>query len=118
MYFTSDKKRSVKRNCLSFDESQNFDQIYLKGPISYGSVERLQAQRKLPLGKVQSYSETKPSFTKYRSIRLKFPKLIVFVKDNNEIRSLDVVRVDKLSKYNSNFKYLLVAVNCLSDNNY
>ena len=59
------KKRPVRRKGLSFNETKNLEQLYLKGPASYGS--------KLPLGKVQPYSETKPSFTKYRSIRLKFP---------------------------------------------
>ena len=90
------------------------DQFYLKGPASYGSIKRLQTQRKLPIGKVLSYLETKPSFTKYRSIRLKFPRLKVFVKDINEIWSLDLAHVDKLAKYNRNIKYLLVAVDFLS----
>ena len=90
------------------------DQLYLKGPASYGSAKRLHTQSKLPLGKVQSYLETKPSFTKYRSILLKFPRLKVFVKDINEIWSLDLAHVDKLAKYNRNIKYLLVAVDCLS----
>ena len=58
--------------------------------------------------------ETKPSFTKYRSIRLKFPRLKVFVKDINEIWSPDLAHIDKLAKYNRNKKYLLVAVDCLS----
>ena len=90
------------------------DQLYLKGPASYGSIKRLQTQSKLPIGKVLSYLETKPSFTKYPSIRLKFPRLKVFVKDINEIWSLDLAHVDKLAKYNRNIKYLLVAVDCLS----
>ena len=58
--------------------------------------------------------ETKPSFTKYRPIRLRFPRLKVIVKDINEIWSVDLADVDKLAKYNRNVKYLLVAVDCLS----
>ena len=38
----------------------------------------------------------------------------VFVKDINEIWSLDLAQVDKLAKYNRNIKNLLVAVDCLS----
>ena len=98
----------------SFPEVKKMDQFYLKGPASYGSIERLRTQSKLPIGKVQSYLETKPSFTKYRSIRLKFPRLKIFVKDINEIWSLDLAHVDKLAKYNRNIKSLLVAVDCLS----
>ena len=108
------KKRPVRRCGLSFPEVKKLDQLYLKGPASYGSIKRLQTQSKLPIGKVLSYLETKPSFTKYRSIRLKFPRLKVFVKDINEIWSLDLAHVDKLAKYNRNIKYLLVAVDCLS----
>ena len=78
------KKRPVKGNGLS-SEVKRLEQLYLKGPASYGSRKRLHIQSKLPLAKVQSYLETKPSFTKYRSIRLKFPRLKVFVKDINKI---------------------------------
>ena len=108
------KKRPVKRNGLSSPEVKCFDHIYLKGPASYGSTKRLYTESKLPLGKVQSYLETKPSFTKYRSILSKFPRLKVYVKDINEIWSLDLAHVVKLATYNRNIKYLLVAVDCLS----
>ena len=78
------QKRPVKRNCLSSPELKRLEQFYLKGPASYGSTKRLHTQSKLPLGKLQSYLETKPYFTKYRSIRFKFPRLKVFVKEINE----------------------------------
>ena len=48
------------------------------------------------MAKVRSFLETKPSFTKYRSIRLKFPRLRVVIKDINEIWSLDLAHVDKV----------------------
>ena len=79
------KKRPVKRNGLSSPEVKHLNQLYLKGPTSYGSTKRLHTQSKLPLGKAQSYLETKPSFTKYRSILSKFPRLNVFVKEINKI---------------------------------
>ena len=68
----------------------------------------------MSMAKVRSYLEAKPSFTKYRSIRSRFPRLKVIVKDTNEIWSLDLAHVDKLAKYNRDVKYLLVAVDCLS----
>ena len=58
--------------------------------------------------------ETKPSFTKYRSRGVRFPRLKVIVNDLNEIWSVDLAFVDKFAKYNSGVKYLLVAVDCLS----
>ena len=90
------------------------DQLYLKGPASFTNPTRLKIQSKLSFGKVKTYLKTKPPFTKYRPIRLRFPRLKVIVKDINEIWSVDLAYVDKLAKYNTNFKYLLVAVDCIS----
>ena len=64
--------------------------------------------------KVKVYLETKPSFTKYRSRLLRLPRPKVIVNDLNEIWSVDLAFADKLAKYNSGVKYLLVAVDCLS----
>ena len=64
--------------------------------------------------KVKMYLETKPSFTKYRSRRLGFPKLKVIFSDLNKIWSVDLAFNNKLAKYNSVVKYLLVAVDCPS----
>ena len=60
------------------------------------------------------YLETKPSFTKYRSRRLRFPRLKVIVNDLNEIWFVDLAFVDKLAKYTRGVKYLLVVIDCLS----
>ena len=64
--------------------------------------------------KVKTCLETKPSFNKYRSRRLRFPRLKVIVNDLYDIWFVDLAFVDKLAKYNSGVKYLLVAVDCLS----
>ena len=78
------------------------------------AVDCLHAQSKISMAKVRSYLESKPSFTKYRSIRSRFPRLKVIVKNINEIWSLDLAHVDKHAQYNWDVKYLLVAVDCLS----
>ena len=90
------------------------DRLYSKGPASFGGSKRLQDLSKLPMAKVKKYLETKPSFTKYRSQWLNFPRLKVIVNDLNEILSLDLAHVDKLANYNRNVKFFLVAVDCLS----
>ena len=46
------KKRPVKRNGLSSPEVKRLEQLYLKGPASYGSTKSLHTQSKLLLGKV------------------------------------------------------------------
>ena len=109
------KKRAKRKNGIpSSSERKSLEHLYSKGPASFGSPKRLHTQSRMSMAKVRSYLETKPSFTKYLSIRLKFPRLRVTVKDINEIWSLDLAHVDKLAKYKRDVKYLLVAVDCLS----
>ena len=109
------KKRPIrKRGLVSSSKRKTLEQLYSRGPASFGSSKRLQEHSKLSLAKVKSFLDTKPSFTKYRSIRMQFPRLKVIVKDINEIWSLDLAYVDNLAKYNRDVKYLLVAVDCLS----
>ena len=107
-------KTRVEKTGLSIDDVKKLDNLYLKGLASFGNAKRLQNLSKLSMKKVKMYLETKPSFTKYRSRRLRFPRLKVIVNDLNEIWSVDLAFVDKLAKYNSDVKYLLVAVDCLS----
>ena len=64
--------------------------------------------------KVKLYLEIKPSFTKYRSRRLRFPRLKIVVNNLNEIWSIHLAFDDRLRKYSSGVKYLLVAVDSLS----
>ena len=107
-------KTRVENTGLSIDDVKKLDNLYLKGPASFGNAKRLQNLSKLSMKKVKMFLETKPSFTKYRSRRLRFPSLKVIVNDLNEIWSVDLAFVDKLAKYNRGVKYLLVAVDCLS----
>ena len=107
-------KTRVEKTGLSIDDVKKLDNLYLKGPASFGNAKRLQNLSKLSINKVKMYLETKPSFTKYRSRRLRFRRLKVIVSDLNEIWSVDLAFVDKLAKYNSGVKYLLVAVDSLS----
>ena len=107
-------KTRVEKIGLSTNDKKKLDNLYLKGPASFGNAKRLQNLSKLSMKKVNMYLETKPFFTKYRSRRLRFPRLKVIVNDLNEIWSVDLAFVDKLAKYNSGVKYLLVAVDCLS----
>ena len=80
------KKRPIrKRGLVSSSERKILEQLYSKGPASFGRSKRLQKHSKMSLTKVKSDLDTKPSFTKYRSIRMQFPRLKVIVKDINEI---------------------------------
>ena len=59
--------------------------MYLKGTALFGNPTRLKTQSELSFGKVKIYLEIKPSSTKYRPIRLRFPRLKEIVKDIHEI---------------------------------
>ena len=107
-------KTRVEKTGISIDDVKKLDNLFLKGPASFGNAKRPQILSKLSMKKEKMYLETKPSFTKYRSRRLRFPWLKVIVNDLNEIWSVDLAFVDKLAKYNRGVKYLLVAVDCLS----
>ena len=62
---------------------KKIDNLYIKGPASFGNAKRLQNLSKLSMKNVKMYLETKPSFTKYRSRRLRFPRLKVFLNNLN-----------------------------------
>ena len=76
-------KTRVEKTGLSIDDVKKLDNLYLKGPASFGNAKRLQILSKLSMKKVKMYLETKSSFTKYRSRRLRFPRLKVIVNDLN-----------------------------------
>ena len=80
----------------------------------FGSVKNLKDETKLPRRKVRNFLHSEPLYTKYRVVRRKIPRLKVIVYDIDEIWSVDLAYVDKLAKYNRDFKYLLVAVDSIS----
>ena len=74
---------------------KTMDKQYLKRPALFGNSAQLQTPSNLSFGIIKSYLETKPSFTKYRPIRLRFPRLKKIKKDIiKKIRSGDLVYVD------------------------
>ena len=105
------KKGANRKNGItSSSQKKTLEQLFSKGPASFGSPKRLHTQSKMSMANLRSYLETKPFFTKYHSIRLKFPRLRAIVKDINEIWFLDLAHVDKPAKYNRDVKYLLLSV--------
>ena len=51
--------------------------------------------------KVEIFLQIKKSETKYRQYRRRFPRLIVFAYDINEIWSIDLAYEGKLGEYNN-----------------
>ena len=81
------RKRRVEKTGISIDDVRKLDKLYLNGPASYGIAKRLQSLSKLLMKKIKMYLETKPSFNKYRSRRLRFSRLKLVNNDINEIGS-------------------------------
>ena len=108
------RKRRVESTGISIDDVRKNDKLYLNGPASFGSAKRLQNLSKLSMKKIKMYLETKTSFNKYRSRRLRFPRLRVVVDNINEIWSVDLAYLEKLAKSNRGVKYLLAAVDFFS----
>ena len=88
--------------------------MYTKGSAAFGSVQNLQKSSNLQSRKVKQFRANKNAHTKYKGFRKNFARLKVIAHDINEIWSLDLSYVDKLSKQNAGIKYLLIAVDCLS----
>ena len=97
-------KTRLEKTGLSVNDAKKLDNLYLKGPASFGNAKRLQNLGNLSIKKVKMYLEKRPSFTKYRLRRLRFPRFKVIVNDLNEIWSVDLAFVDKLAKYNRGVK--------------
>ena len=92
------RKKRVEKTGISIDDVRKLDKLYLNGPASFGSANRMQNLSKLSMKKNKMYLETKPSFNKYSSRRLRFPRVKVVVNNINEIWSVDLAYVDKLAK--------------------
>ena len=92
------KSQTEKMVLFLSSERKTLEQLYSRGPASFGSSKRLRKHSKLSLAKVRSYLDTKPFFRYYRSIRMQFPRLKVIVEDIDEVWSLDLAYVDNLAK--------------------
>ena len=109
------RRRKVKDGKPTPTEEKLLKKSYTdKGPALFGSVKTLKATTVIPRQKVKHFLHTKPSYTKYRTVRRKIARFKVIVYDINEIWSIDLAYVDKLAKHNKDIKYLLVAVDCMS----
>ena len=111
---TNQVYRRKKNGSLTTSEKNLLQSMYTKGPAAFGGVENLQKNTKLQPHKVKQFLETKNAHTKYKGFRKSFARLKVIAYDLDEIWSLDLAHVDKLSKQNAGIKYLLIAVDCLS----
>ena len=120
------KKRNVSKLCTkqvyrrkknrnpTTSEEKLLQSMYTKGPAAFGSVQNLQKSIILQPRKVKQFLANKNARTKYKGFRKNFAPLNVIAYDIDEIWSLNLAHVYKLLTQNAGFKYLLIAIDCLS----
>ena len=108
------KRPQRERGKLPDSEKLKLEKLYKNGPAAYGSVSNLHKASSLSRVKIENFTQSKNSYTKYRQYRRRFPRLKVTAYDIIEMWSFDLAYVDKLAKYNNGVKYLLVVVDVLS----
>ena len=98
---------------LSLSERLKLNKLYRSGPAAFGSLNNLIKLSGLPRVEVSQFLVSKPSYTKFKNRRRKFPRLQVKARLINDIWCMDLAEVDKLS-WNSNTKSLIVSVDVFS----
>ena len=106
------RKKSKRQQAgkLHSVEIKKLNNVYIKGKAAFGSVTNIKKESGLSQKKIEKFLQSKNSYTKYRQFRKNFPRLKVVAYRINEIWSMDVAYMDKISKHNNGVKYLLVAV--------
>ena len=85
-----------------------------KGPTAFGSINNLTKASGISREKVTEFLQSKDSYTKYKGIRRKFPRLNAHARYIDEIWCLDLAQMDKLSRWNRGINFLLVTVDVFS----
>lgn len=70
------------------------------------------------LSDVREFLETKPSYTKHRKARRKFPRNRVECRDINSVWMFDLADYSRLAKWNDKVKFLFHLVDCVSKKGY
>ena len=99
---------------LSLSERLKLNKLYRSGPAAFGSLNNLFKLSGLPRVKVSQFLLSKPSYTKFKNRRRKFPRQHVKARFINEIWCMNLAQVDKLSSWIPNTKFLMVSVDVFS----
>ena len=108
------KQKIEKLGSFSKSEKVRLNRLYSRGRAVYGSIQNLSKASGLSKKKVETFLQTKASYTKLGPPIRCFRKLQAFSKNFNEIWCMYLAFVDKLASQNNGVKYLLVAVDTFS----
>lgn len=99
---------------LTVSERIRLTKLYREGKAAYGSISNLSKASKLPHDKVEKFLQSKNAYTKYKQYNRKIERLSAKSRFINDIWSMDLAQVDKLSPWNSGTKFLMVVVDIFS----
>ena len=85
-----------------------------RGPADFGSINNLTKASGIIRERVTEFLQSKDSYTKYKGIRRKFPRLDAHALYIDVIWCLDLAQMDKLSRWNRGINFLLVTVDVFS----
>jgi hypothetical protein len=108
-----------QQNGNIFDEI--FHSIYydVKNPASFSSVKKLYSAAKtinenITKDITKNWLSKQKTYTIHKVVRKKFRRNPIVVQNIDEQWQIDLIDFTNLSKYNNNFKYLLVIIDVLS----
>ena len=99
---------------LSLSERLQLTKLYRNGPAACGSLNNLVKLIGIPRVEVRQFPASKPSYTKFKNRRRRFPRLQVRARFIIDIWCMDLAQVDKLFSRNSNTEFLMVSVDVFS----
>ena len=100
---------------ITVSDRIKFQKLYKgKGPTAFGSINNLTKASGISREKVTEFLQSKDSYTKYKGIRRKFPRLNAHARYIDEIWCWDLAQMDKLSRWNRGINFLLVTVDVFS----
>ena len=108
------KSNRLARGQITSSHVKQLNKLYTNGSAAFGIIAKLKKASGLPRSKVVQYLQSKTPYTKYKQLRKTFPRLKAVADRMNKIWSVDVAQMDKVAQPNKGVKYLLVAVDDLS----
>jgi hypothetical protein len=110
---------------MNQQSGQVFDRIFksiyydVRNPASFSSVKNLYSAAKLVNKNItkkltKNWLSKQKTYTLHKAVKKNFRRNPIIVQNIDEQWQLDLIDFSNLSKYNNNFKYLLVIIDVLS----
>jgi hypothetical protein len=85
-----------------------------KDPAALSSIQTLTKKAKLPKQKVINFLKSQDAYTLHARALHKFPRKKYFVTAPYELIQMDLADMQRISKYNDGYRYILCTIDCFS----